>query len=95
MACVDCAKRRRALQDAIMHGKLAEAMDITVEGLRTIIGIDAKADHRKDPIAPVPISLSGKTKAELIEIAGSEGVTVEDGATNDAIRDAIEAKRAA
>ena len=95
MACVDCAKRRRALQDAILHGKMAEAMDITVEGLRTIIGIDAGADHRKDPIAPTPVSLSGKTKAELIEIAGSEGVAVDDGMTNDTIRDAIEAKRAA
>lgn len=48
MACKDCAERRKTLRDAIMHGKMAEAMDITVEGLRVMIGIDAGADHRKD-----------------------------------------------
>jgi len=48
MACVECEARRKALRDAIMRGKMAEAMDITVEGLRVMIGIDAGADHRRD-----------------------------------------------
>lgn len=90
MACVDCEKRRKALRDAILHGKMAEAMDITVEGLRVMIGIDPGADHRKG----LP-TLSGKTKAELLEIASGEGALVEDGATNAEIIEAIEAKREA
>jgi len=48
MTCKDCDERRKSLRDAIMHGKMAEAMDITVEGLRVMIGIDAGADHRKE-----------------------------------------------
>ncbi len=53
MACEDCARRRRELMSAIFQGKLAEAKEITVEGLRTIISIDAGADHRKAPdVAP-------------------------------------------
>lgn len=48
MACPDCEIRRKRLRDAIMHGKMADAMDITVEGLRVMIGIDAAADHRRD-----------------------------------------------
>lgn len=47
MACPECEARRKKLRDAILHGKMAEAMDITVEGLRVMIGIDAGADHRK------------------------------------------------
>lgn len=54
MACKDCAERRKNLRDAIMHGKMAEALDITVEGLRAMIRIDAGADHRTDaPAEPV------------------------------------------
>jgi len=48
MACVDCELRRKRLRDAIMHGRMAEALDVTVEGLRVMIGIDAGADHRKE-----------------------------------------------
>lgn len=40
-----------------------------------------------------PPSLAGKTKAELLKIAEDEGVTVEDGATNDDIKSAIELHR--
>lgn len=40
-------------------------------------------------------SLAQLNKAELLEVAAAEGVEVEDGATNAAIREAIEAKRAA
>lgn len=47
MACKDCEERRKRLRDAIMHGKMADALDITVEGLRVMIGVDAGADHRK------------------------------------------------
>ena len=48
MSCPDCEARRKKLRDAIMHGKMAEALDMTVEGLRVMIGIDAGADHRKE-----------------------------------------------
>lgn len=53
MACPDCEERRKRLRDAIMRGKLAEARDITVEGLRVMIGIDSAADHRRDAVAEV------------------------------------------
>jgi hypothetical protein len=42
-----------------------------------------------------PPSLSGKNKAQLLEIAAAEGVEVAEDATNAQIVDAIEAKRAA
>jgi len=42
-----------------------------------------------------PPALSGKTKAELIAIAEGEGVALEDGMTNKAIVEAIEAARTA
>jgi hypothetical protein len=42
-----------------------------------------------------PPALKGKNKAELLAIAEAEGVAVEEGATNKAIADAIEAHRAA
>lgn len=48
MACEDCERRRKMLRDAVLHGKMADALDITVEGLRVMIGIDAKADHRAE-----------------------------------------------
>jgi len=41
-----------------------------------------------------PPALTGKTKAELLEIATAEKVTVKDGATNADIIEAIEAARA-
>lgn len=41
-----------------------------------------------------PVSLAGKNKAQLLEIAKDEGVDVADDATNAQIVDAIEAKRA-
>lgn len=41
------------------------------------------------------VALNNKNKAELLEIAAAEGVTVEDGATNDDIKAAIELKREA
>ena len=40
-----------------------------------------------------PVSLTGKNKAELLEIAKAEGVTVEEGATNADIASAIELAR--
>lgn len=40
-----------------------------------------------------PPALSNKSKAELIEIAKAEGVEVEDGATNEDIKSAIELHR--
>lgn len=41
-----------------------------------------------------PPALTGKNKAALLAIADAEGVAIEDGATNAAIVDAIEAARA-
>lgn len=40
-----------------------------------------------------PAALSGKSKAELVEIAKAEGVTIEDSATMDDIKSAIELAR--
>jgi hypothetical protein len=42
-----------------------------------------------------PPALSGLNKTELLKVASDEGVTVEDGATNAKIVEAIEAKRSA
>ncbi len=42
-----------------------------------------------------PPALTGKNKAELVEIANSEGVEIEDGSTNEDIRSAIELAREA
>ncbi len=97
MACKDCAERRKNLRDAILHGRMAEAMDMTVEGLRVMMRIDAGADHRKTApdLTPAPPALTGKNKAELLEIAADEGVSTEEGATNAEIVEAIEAKRRA
>jgi hypothetical protein len=97
MACVECERRRKLLRDAIMHGRMAEALDVTVEGLRVMIGIDAGADHRKEApvLTPALPTLAGKTKAELLDIAKAEEVVTEDGATNAEIIDAIETKRRA
>lgn len=95
MACKDCAERRKNLRDAILHGRMAEAMDMTVEGLRVMMRIDAGADHRKDApeVTPAPVSLSGKNKTELLAIAADENVEVQEGATNPEIVEAIEGKR--
>jgi hypothetical protein len=41
-----------------------------------------------------PVSLAGKNKAQLLDIATAEGVDVADDATNAQIVEAIEAKRA-
>lgn len=107
MACKNC----QTIRDLILHGKMADAMgltvdtlrekigfkvveaDSTVEGLRYSVAIDAGADHRAAEVTPVPPSLSGKTKAELLEIAAAEGVATEEGATNAEIIEAIESKR--
>lgn len=107
MACKNC----QTIRDLILHGKMADAMgltvdtlrekigfkvveaDSTVEGLRYSVAIDAGADHRAAEVTPVPPSLSGKTKAELLEIAADEVVTTEEGATNAEIIEAIESKR--
>jgi len=48
MACQNCKK----IRDAVLHGRMAEALDITVEGLRVMIGIDAGADHRTEVNEP-------------------------------------------
>lgn len=107
MACKNC----QTIRDLILHGKMADAMgltvetlrekigfkvvepDSTVEGLRYSVAIDAGADHRAVEVTPVPPSLSGKTKAELLGIAAAEGIATEEGATNAEIIEAIESKR--
>lgn len=58
--------------------------------------LDHDGDGGKGGSLPLdPPALSGKTKAELIEIAQAEGVEANDEMTVAAIKDAIEAKRAA
>lgn len=58
-----------------------------IDGLKAQIAALEKANE--------PPALTGKNKAELLEIAAKEGATVEDGATNDDIKAAIELKREA
>lgn len=67
MICKDCEERRKRLRDAIFRGKLAAAKDITVEGLRVMIGIDAGADHRKEATAR-----KGKKRTAVVGKAGPE-----------------------
>lgn len=74
--------RDRLVADRVIAGK-AGALDRDSDG----------AAGGSEPAEPV--ALSGKNKAQLLEIAKAEGVTVDDGATNAAIVEAIEAKRAA
>lgn len=87
MPCINCGK----IRTAILHGKMAEAVGLTVTTLREKIGLSAVGEVLVDPDT-LP-SLSGKTKAELLAIAAHEGVDVEEGATNADIIAAIEAKR--
>lgn len=58
MACKNCEERRKRLRDAIMHGKMAEAVGETVAGLREMIGLGA---------APEEPALIGDASAELAE----------------------------
>lgn len=59
MACKDCEERRKRLRDAIMHGKMAEAMDITVGGLREMIGIKADPSDGADDGEPAKTATLG------------------------------------
>ena len=52
----------------------------------------AKMTAMDAPAASLP-ALTGKNKADLLEIAKAEGVEIEDSATNDDIRSAIELHR--
>lgn len=88
MTCVDCEKRRRQLRDAIMAGKVAEALGYAVVGVREMVGIGPHGSTE-----PLP-ALTDKTKAELVGIAEAEGTTIDPEATKAAIITAIEAHRA-
>ncbi len=67
----------------------AEAAEKDLEAARIeIAALKAAASSKPD----LP-GLAGKNKAELIEIAKAEGVEIEDGATNDDIKSAIELHR--
>lgn len=74
MACKDCEERRKRLRDAIMHGKMAEALDITVEGLRVMIGIDAGADHRKEAAETLAVGGVIATDPKPIPVIGEGGI---------------------
>lgn len=87
MACINCDK----IRTAILHGKMADALGLTVDMFREKMGLPVEGEPLID--ATTLPSLSGKNKAELLEIAADEHVDVEEGATNPEIIAAIEAKR--
>lgn len=64
MACKECAERRKKIRDAVLHGKMAEAVGQTVTGLREMIGF--KADEPKEAI-----SLAGAITTEDVQEAVS------------------------
>lgn len=84
MACQNCNKIRTAL----LHGKMAEAVGLTVDALRESIGWKAPAVVPADPEP-----LDGKTKPQLLEIAAAEGAPVDETHTKPVIIEAIEANR--
>lgn len=55
--------------------------------------VGAAAVPATEPGEHRQVGLTGKNKDQLLEIAADEGVEVPEGATNEQIRDAIEAKR--
>lgn len=87
-----------ALHDAIADGKTGEEA-IAIADLTPPAPVEERTDSVTHPDSTGEIfveslpSLTGKTKAELLAIAEDEAVTVEEGATNAAIVEAIEAKR--
>lgn len=74
-----------------------EALEAENADLRAQLAkFDANGDGKAGGSTPAePPALTGKNKADLLEIAKAEGVTVEKDATNGQIVDAIEKKRAA
>lgn len=63
-----------------------------VEPSQPIVASDGLVVKEVDETPSLP-GLTGKNKADLLAIAEAEGVEVEDGATNDDIRSAIELHR--
>jgi hypothetical protein len=66
---------------------------VMAERGQTIEADDYAAEWFEE-VGDAPKHLSQMNKTELLELAEVEGVEVEEGATNPAIREAIEAKRA-
>lgn len=87
MACKNCDKIRKA----ILHGKMAEAVGLTVGALREKLGLSVQGEPLLD--ANELPSLAGKPKAELLAIAAAEGAEVSEGATNAEIIEAIDEHR--
>lgn len=87
----------------IEPGETVEVAKAAVVGMPDGIAVDGKLpqlDHDKDgepggSEPNDPPALSGKNKAELLEIAAAEGVEIEEGAKNADIVSAIELAREA
>ncbi len=42
MTCRPCAERRRAIMDAYLNGKIAEAVRLTASGVKEMVGLKKK-----------------------------------------------------
>lgn len=73
--------------------KLKAAEDRADEAEKALAEANDEIAALKAATKPDRPGLTGKSKAELLAIAKSEGVEIEDGATNDDIKSAIELHR--
>lgn len=78
----------------VAEGALAKARGENADLLAKLKAFDADGNGQPGGSKTVnPPALSGKSKADLLEIAKAENVVIEEGATNDDIKSAIELAR--